>query len=104
LNDVQKIPKLTKSLVKAQSKKRYSIVADENLINLMKVVGKKIEGKSRGVDASKGQHLFGIFVLPTNNVIEVFRDSTGREHAILFNNIDVWMSFELSDLEVDSRS
>lgn len=69
----------------------------------MKVVGKKVEGKSRGVDTAKGQQLFGIFVLPTNNIIEIFKDASGSEQALLFNNIDVWMSFELSDLET-SRS
>ena len=99
MTDLQKNPTFNKVLVKARGKKRYSLVADENLINLMKVVGKKIEGKSRGIDVAKGQQLFGIFVLPTNNVIEIFKDSTGSEQALLFNNIDVWMSFELSDLE-----
>ncbi len=99
MTDLQKNPNFTKALVKARSKKRYSLVDDENLINLMKVVGRKIEGNSRGVDAAKGQRLFGIFILPTNNVIEIFKDSSGNEQALLFNNIDVWMSFELSDLE-----
>ncbi len=97
--DLQKNPTFTKALVKARGKKRYSLVSDESLINLMKVVGKKIEGKSRGVDPAKGQQLFGIFILPTNNVIEIFKDARGTELAILYNNIDVWMSFELSDLE-----
>lgn len=64
----------------------------------MKVVGKKLTGSSRGVDESKGQILYGIFLLPTNNVIEIYRDPSGEERAILFNNVDVWMSFELSDL------
>ncbi len=99
MTDLQKSPMFTKALVKARGKKRYTLVADEKLIDLMKVVGKKIDGKSRGVDPSKGQQLFGIFILPTNNVIEIFKDSSGSEQALLFNNIDVWMSFELSDLE-----
>ena len=92
------IPTMSTATVKARNKKRYSLVSDENLINLMKVVGKAIEGTGRGIDRSCGQTLVGIFVLPTNNVIEIFKEASGTEKALLFNNVDVWMSFELSDL------
>lgn len=94
----EKTLNLISATVKARTKKRFSLVIDENMINLMKTVGKKIPGASRGVDPSKGQVLFGVFLLPTNNVIEIYREPSGEERAILFNNIDVWLSFELSDL------
>lgn len=95
----EKSPALNRMTFKARSKKRYSLVTDENFISLMKAVGKPIVGPSRSVDKARGETLLGVYLLPTNNVIEIIKDAENKEKAVLFNNIDVWVSFELSDME-----
>lgn len=93
------IPEFFRATVKTPRKKRFSLVNDENFITLMKAVGRRFSDEGRSVDKSKGETLLGVYVLPTNNVIEIIKDADNNEFAVLFNNIDVWMSFELSDLE-----
>jgi hypothetical protein len=95
----EKTPTLNRTTIKARRKKRYSLVTDENFITLMKAVGKRIESPGRSVNESRGEKLLGVYILPTNNVIEIFTDADANEKAVLFNNIDVWISFEPSDMD-----
>ncbi len=87
-----KKPEFQTVTIKAKSKKRVSVVLDEALLNLMKVVGKEIQGSPQS-KAEKGEILVGIFVLPTNNVVEIYRTSGGPEKGHVFANLDVWMNY-----------
>ena len=78
--------------VKAKSKKRLSLVVDESLLNLMKVVGKPLQFPAQA-PAAPDETLVGIFMLPTNNVVEIYRTRDGQEKGHVFANLDVWMNF-----------
>ncbi len=87
-----KTPEFQTVTIKAKSKKRVSVVTDEALLNLMKVVGKALQGPPKS-NPEKGEGLIGIFVLPTNNVVEIYRTPGGQEKGLVFANLDVWMNY-----------
>lgn len=78
--------------IKAKSKRRISLVVDESLIELMKVVGKTLNGPPQAIPEPE-ETLVGIFALPTNNVVEIYRTRHGQEKGYVFANLDVWMNF-----------
>lgn len=82
--------------VKAKTKKRYSLVDDPSLLNLMTNVGRKTNLAAQVRDAA-GMTLEGVYVLPTNNILELFVDSQGKQRGYLFNNLDVWISFNQNE-------
>jgi hypothetical protein len=92
MGNTAKKPEFHTVTIKAKSKKRLSLVVDPSLLNLMKVVGKALVSLPR-TKAAKGETLVGIFVLPTNNVVEIFQDADGEEKGHVFASLDVWMNY-----------
>ena len=82
--------------IKAKTKKRYSLIDDASLLTLMVTVGRKTELTPQMREAAD-MSLEGIYLLPTNNILELFVDQSGKQRGYLFNNIDVWLSFNQSD-------
>ena len=82
--------------IKAKTKKRFSMVADASLLNLMKTVGRKLQGPAQMRDEDP-KTLDGIYLLPTNNILEVYVDPDGKTRGYLFNNLDVWMSYSQTE-------
>jgi hypothetical protein len=78
--------------VKAKTKKRFSVIVDASLLSLMTAVGRKIDAPRR-VPNEDGLALDGVYLLPTNNVLEAFVDAEGKPRGYLFNNLDVWISY-----------
>lgn len=77
--------------VKAKTKKRFSVIDDASVLSLMTTVGRKIDAPGR-IRAEDGLVLDGVYLLPTNNVLETFVDAEGKPRGYLFNNLDVWIS------------
>jgi len=83
---------------RARGKKRYSVLVDRELMAMMCSVGQAIEegdGREKSARRPAGAtgRLVGIWVLPTNNVLELYRGLDGSEIGYLFTSLDVWMSF-----------
>lgn len=91
-----KKPEFHTVTIKAKSKKRLSLVVDEALLSLMKVVGKALKSGSH-MKPVAGESLIGIYVLPTNNVVEIFQTADGHEKGHVFANLDVWMNYGEGD-------
>jgi hypothetical protein len=58
----------------------------------MTSVGRKIDAPGQ-IREEKGLSRDGVYLLPTNNVLEAFVDAEGKPRGYLFNNLDVWISF-----------
>ena len=93
-----KKPQFHTVTIKAKSKKRVSVVDDAELLNLMKVVGKALKSTAQ-IGPASGEQLIGIYVLPSNNVVEIYRDADGWEKGHVFASLDVWMNFNTGGVD-----
>lgn len=91
MGNAAKKPEFQTVTFKVRSKKRLTLVDDPTLLNLMKVVGKAIQQPGQ-ITPEPGETLIGVFLLPTNNVVEILVTATGQEKGHVFANLDVWMN------------
>jgi hypothetical protein len=86
--------KITTITHRCRAKRRFTVVDDQDLVSLMRSVGRPLQGASR-METVTGAPAEGIYALPTNNVLEIYSANDGRITGYLFNNLDVWMTFVL---------
>jgi hypothetical protein len=79
-------------MFRSRLKTRVTAVNDRTLAALMKAAAKRIDGPPRAFPGST--RLEGVFLLQTNNVLEVYKTPEGKLSGYLFNNLDVWLTYE----------
>ena len=92
MSHAPKKPVFTTVTYRAKSKPRFALVDDAALLGVMRQAGVALTESPR-LQAETDGELVGIFALPTNNVLEVYRRDDGQEVGILFTSLDVWMTY-----------
>lgn len=88
----EKKPNFTTTTIKALNKKRFTLVHDVALLNLMKTVGRETKFTAK-VTQEAAVNLDGVFLLPTNNIVEIYQENGQAVRGYLFNNLDVWLTY-----------
>ena len=91
--DVPKKPVFRTVTHHAKAKPRFALVDDASLLEMMRQAGVALSERPRRAGATHGE-LIGVFALPTNNVLELYRRPDGQEVGILFTSLDVWMTYD----------
>jgi hypothetical protein len=93
VNHAPKPPIFETVTYQVRSKKRYTPLNDRALLELVKTAGIPLAGTPR-LAALAGGKLVGIYVLPSNNVVEIYAAADGSgDTGYLFPSLDVWMTF-----------
>lgn len=95
---VKSPPKFTTVTFKCRYKARCVCIEDSSIIEAMVSSGRRFAGEARAQAGFKDAAFAGIFLLPTNNVMELYKAKGSHPVAIVFSGLDVWLSFAPDDL------
>lgn len=90
--DAAKKPEFHTVTFRARGKKRMTVIEDQTLLDMMRKVGRRLTVNVVARSGGAGE-LQGAFMLPNNNVVEIFKVASGTEKGYVFANLDVWMSY-----------